>query len=198
MSEVVCCRMDQYEEFFEEVPDQEEEVGVVPPIPVVAVAPLNVEVAEIPDNPESPSPEPFPAASPPVASPAVASPPRSPVGDVTSFLGFYTYDDLTELEQWTVDSRAARVDPTSRSDEPDVSPILKTFFRCVFGTQWEVKLIRDSGEVLIEHLKAYLVGYNQLTSFNRRQWLRLLPAWTAQERREQLGAHADAGGFWVV
>ena len=67
--------MDHHEEFFEEVSDQEEEVGVVPPIPVVAVAPLNVEVAEVPDNPESPSPEPSPAPSPPVASPPVASPP---------------------------------------------------------------------------------------------------------------------------
>ena len=72
MSEVVCCRMDQYEQYFEEVSDQVEEVGVVPPIPVVSVAPLNVKVAEIPDNPASPSLEPSPDASPPVASPPVA------------------------------------------------------------------------------------------------------------------------------
>ena len=113
-------------------------------------------------------------------------------------MGFYTYDNLTELEQWTVDSRAARADPTSRIDQPYVSPNIKTFLRYVFGMQWVVKLIRDSSEVLIEQLKAYLAGYNQLTSFNCRQWLRLFPAWTAQERREQLGALADAGGFWVV
>ncbi len=31
-------------------------------------------------------------------------------------------------------------------------------------------------------------------SFNRRQWLRLFPAWTAQERRDQLEVLADAGG----
>ena len=198
MSEVVCCRMDHYEEYFEEVSDQEEEIGVVPPIPVVAVAPLNAEVAEIPDNLESPTPEPSPAASPTVASSPVASPPGLPVGGVTSFMGFYTYDDLTVFEKWTVDSRASRADPTSRIDEPDVSPNLKTFIRYVFGTQWRVKLIRESGEVLIEQLKAYLAGYNQLTSLNRRQLLRLFPAWTAQERREQLGALADAGGFWVV
>ena len=196
--EVVCCRMDHYEEHFEEVSKQEEEVGVVPPIPVVVVAPLNVEVAEIPENPESPSPEPSPAASPPVASPNVASPPGSPVGSVTSFMAFYTYDDLTELEQWTVYSRASRADPTSRTDEPEVSPNLKTFLCYVFGTQWEVKLIRESGEVLIEQLKAYSAGYNQLTSFNCRQWLRMSPAWTAQEKPEQLGALTDAGGFWVV
>ena len=194
--------MDQHEEFYEEVWD--EEVQVVPPAPVGVVVPLNVEVPEIPDNPESPSPQPSPVSSggsSPVAvggpSP-VASPPGSPVGDATSFMGFYTHDDLTEFEQWTADSRAARANPTSRIEEPDISPNLKTFLRYVYGTQWEVKLIRESGEVLIEQLKAYLAGYNQLTSFNRRQWLRLFPAWTAQERRQQLGALADAGGFWVV
>ena len=97
-----------------------------------------------------------------------------------------------------MDARAARRDPNSRIEEPNVSPNLKVFLRYVYGTQWEVKLIHESGEVLIEQLKAYLAGYNQLTSFNRRQWLRLFPAWTAQERRDQLGALAEAGGFWVV
>ena len=194
--------MDQYEEFYEEVSD--EEVQVVPPAPVAVVVPLNVEVLEIPDNSESPSPQPSPVSSggsSPIAAGGpspVASPPGSPLGVATAFMGFYTNDDLTELEQWAVDSRAARANPTSRIEEPDVSPNLKTFLRYVYGTQWEVKLIRESGEVLIEQLKAYLAGYNQLTSFNRRQWLRLFPAWTAQERRDQLGALADAGGFWVV
>ena len=83
-------------------------------------------------------------------------------------------------------------------EEPEVSPNLKIFLHYVYGTQWEVELIRESGEVLIEQLKAYLAGYNQLTSLNRRQWLRLFPAWTAQERRDQLRALADAGGFWVI
>ena len=113
-------------------------------------------------------------------------------------MGFYSHDDFAELEQWTVDSRAARADPTSRIEEPDVSPNLKTFLRYTLAKQWEVKLIRESGDVLMEQLKAYLAGYNQLTSFNCRQWLRLFPAWTAQERREQLEVLADAGGFWVV
>ena len=79
-----------------------------------------------------------------------------------------------------------------------MSPNLKTFLRYTLGTQWEVKLVRESREVLIEPLRSHLAGYNQLTSFNRRQWLRLFPAWTAQERREQLEVLADAGGFWVI
>ena len=198
--------MDQYEEYHEEVSD--EEVEVVPPAPVAVVGPLNVEVQEIPDNPESPSPQPSPVSSggssggsSPVAAggpPPPVPPPGSPGRDATSFMGFYTYDDLAELEQWSVDARAARADPATRIEEPEVSPNLKVFLRYVYGTQWEVKLVRESGEVLIEQLKAYLAGYNQLTSFNRRQWLRLFPTWTVQERRDQLGVLADAGGFWVI
>ena len=198
-----CCRMEQPEEFFEESSD--EEVQVV--LPAVQVDPLNVEVAEIPDNPESPSPQPSPVSphpspalqhSPLVGGPPVPPPPSSPREDSSSFMNFYTYDDLSELEQWTVDARAARRDPAARIEEPEVSYNMKNFLIYVYGRQWEIKLLRESGEVLIEQLKAYLAGYNQLTSFNRRQWLRLFPAWTAQERRDQLETLAEAGGFLVI
>ena len=103
-----------------------------------------------------------------------------------------------ELEQWAVDARATRGYPTSRIEERDVSPILKTILRYTLGAQWEVKLIRESGEVLIEQLRPCLAGYNQFTSFSRRQWLRLFTPWTDQERREQLDVLANAGGFWVL
>ena len=116
----------------------------------------------------------------------------------SSFMNFYTYEDLAELEQWTVDARAARRDPAARIEEPEVSYNLKIFLIYVYGRQWEIKLLRESGEVLIEQMKAYLAGYNQLTGFNRRQWLRLFLAWTAQERRDQLETLADAGGFLVI
>ena len=189
--------MEQPEEFFEESSD--EEVQVV--LPAVQVDPLNVEVAEIPDNPESPSPQPSPVSpqlSSLVGGPPVPPPPSSPREDLSSFMNFYTYDDLAELEQWTVDARAARRDPTARIEEPEVSYNLKIFLIYVYGRQWEIKLLRESGEVLIEQMKAYLAGYNQLTGFNRRQWLRLFPAWTAQERQDQLETLADAGGFLVI
>ena len=73
-------------------------------------------------------------------------------------MGFYTQDVVAELEQWTVDARATRRDPAARIEEPEVSTNLNTFLRYVYGTQWEVKLIRESGEVLIEQLKASLAG----------------------------------------
>ena len=198
-----CCRMEnneQPEEFFEESSDEE----VV--LPAVQVDPLNVEVAEIPDNPESPSPQsaspnPSPASSQPsplIGGPPMPPPPSSPREMSGSFMNFYTYSDLDELKQWAVGARAARRDPAARIEEPEISYNLKIFLKYVYGLQWEIKILRESGDVLIDQMKAYLAGYNQLTGFNRRQWLRLFPAWTAQERRDQLETLADAGGFLVI
>ena len=209
-SKISCCRMEQPEELVEEFVEEssDEEVQVV--LPVVQVEPLNVEVAGIPDNPESPSPQldtpqPSPASaggspqhSPLVGGPPMPPTPASPREDSTSFMNFYTYEDLTELKQWAVGARAARRDPAARIEEPEVSYNLKIFLKYVYGMQWEIKLLRESVDVLIDQTKAYLAGYNQLTSFNRRQWLRLFPAWTAQERRDQLEVLADAGGFLVI
>ena len=201
--------MDHQEEFFEESSD--EEVQVV--VPAAQVDPLNVEVAEIPDNPESPSPQPSPVVpqaspassggaspqhSPLLGGPPMPPPPSSPREDATSFMNLYTYSDLDELKQWAVGARAARRDPAARIEESEVSYNLKIFLTYVYGRQWEIKLLRESGDVLIEQMKAYLAGYNQLTGFNRRQWLRLFPAWTAQEKRDQLEVLADAGGFLVI
>ena len=85
---------EEYEEYFEAESDNEvepqEEVGVVAPMPVEI--PLEVQVGPVADNPASPSPQ---TPSPPVPSP----PQGSPVGDATSFMGFYTHDDVVDLEQ---------------------------------------------------------------------------------------------------
>ena len=190
------------EEFIEESSDEEVELV----LPVAQVDPLNVEVAGIPDNPESPSPQspsplPSPASpqhSPLIGGPPMPPPPSSPREMSGSFMNFYTYSDLDELKQWAVGARAARRDPAARIEEPEISYNLKIFLKYVYGLQWEIKILRESGDVLIDQMKAYLAGYNQLTGFNRRQWLRLFPAWTAQERRDQLETLADAGGFLVI
>ena len=195
-SKVACCRMESEDDFYEEVSDQEEEAPVIPPVPivpVVAVAPLNVELSEFPNNPESPSPGP---SSP--ASSGGLSPPASAPGDLPYFMQFHTSDDLAEVEQWVVDARAARNQPEKRVEEPEILHNLKVFLKFTLGPQWELKLLYQSGEVLLDQLRAYLAGYNQLTSFNRRQWLRLFSAWTVQEKREQLELPANAGGFWVL
>ena len=119
--------MDQYEEYYEEVSDNEvepheEEVGVVAPMPVEI--PLKVQVGAVADNPASPSP------SPQTPSPPVPSPPQgSPEGVAKSFMGSYTHDDVVELEQWTVDARAARTNPSIRIEEPELSPNLKVLLR---------------------------------------------------------------------
>ena len=101
--------MDLDVEYFEENSDTEVEieheevvVGFVAPQPVNI--PLEVVVPGVADNPESPSP---PPASP---SPVLGSPPHQP-GDAPSFMGFFTSDDLIDLEQWAVDAQSLRGTP---------------------------------------------------------------------------------------
>ena len=125
-----------HEDFFEEISEdeveveqQEEVVGIVAPLPAAIL--LEVQLAPPADNPQSPS------VSPQTPSPQVLSPPQgATVGDATSFMGFYTHDDVVDLEQWTVDLMAAQINPAIRIAEPDVSPNLKTFLRFVLGAQW--------------------------------------------------------------
>ena len=113
-------------------------------------------------------------------------------------MGSYTHDDMVDLEQWTVDARAARTNPAIRFEEPEVSPKPKNVFEIYFRGTMGGKAGSGIGGSFDRKLRAYLAGYNQLTRFNRRQWLRLFPAWTAQEKREQLEVLADAGGFWII
>ena len=70
-------------------------------------------------------------------------------------MGFYTHDDIIDLEQWALDAWAARANANTRLEEPVVSPNLKTFLRYTLVTQWEVKLVRVSGEVLKEQLGVF-------------------------------------------
>ena len=135
----------------------EDEVEVAPQPVEIA---LEVQVVLMADNPESPSP------SPPIPSPEVPSPPQSPVGNLPSFMDFCTLDDLAELEQRVVNSRAARSYPELRVEEPEFSRNLKVFLRVMWGQQWELKFLRQSGEVLFKQLRAYLAGYTELTNFN--------------------------------
>ena len=102
-----------------EVEQQKEVVVVVAPLPFAI--PFEVQVAPPADNPQSPSPS-LQTPSPPVPS----SPQVSPLGDASSFMGFYTHDDVVDLEQWTVDARAAKTNPATRIEEPAISPNSKT------------------------------------------------------------------------
>ena len=86
-------------------------------------------------------------------------------------------------------------DPNLRVEEPESEQNLKTFLRVMLGTKWELKLLRESWEVLFRQFRAYLAGYKLLTSFKRRQWLGLFPDWTVTVRREQLALLANSGGF---
>ena len=194
----------QYEEYFEENSDNELQVeheqvvvNVVAPQPINI--PLEVVIPGVADNPESPSPSPQSSPEPsPAVSPAASPGPGSPqpqFGDAPSFMGFFTADDVPDLEQRAVDAQSLRGTPDLRLEEPEISANLKTFLKFVWGHHGELKFIQPAGEVLICKLRAYLAGYHLLTSFNRRQWLRLFPAWTVQERREQWELLAASGGL---
>ena len=134
--------------------------------------------------------------SPGTPSPvALSPPPVFPVGDALFFMRFYTGDDLVNLEKWAVVFRGLRRTPDFHIEEPEISPNLKTFLRFIIGVHWELKLVHPAGEVLICQLRAYFAGYNLLTSFSGRQWLRLFPDRTLAEKREQLELLANSGGF---
>ena len=137
-----CCRMDQYEEHLQEVPEDEVEVGQQKEMvgivaPQLMNIPLEVQVVHA-DNPESPSP------SPACPSPVLGSSPQQP-GDAPSFVGIFTSDDLIELKQWAVDAQSLRGTPDLRLEDPEISPTLKTFLRYIWGLQWEHKFIQPSG-----------------------------------------------------
>ena len=94
--------MDSDEYYKEEEVEAGEEVvvGVVEPQPVEI--PLEVQVAPLAEQPESPF-----LVSPGTPLLVTPSPPQhSPVGDAPSFMGFYSTDDITQLEQWAVDARS--------------------------------------------------------------------------------------------
>ena len=102
-SKISCCRMEQPEELVEEFVEEssDEEVQVV--LPVVQVEPLNVEVAGIPDNPESPSPQldsphpsPASAGGSPQHSPLIGGPPHASASGLSEE-GFYLLYELLYL-----------------------------------------------------------------------------------------------------
>ena len=113
-------------------------------------------------------------------------------------MGFYSSDDIDDLEYWAKRSRDLRMVSGSFAEDPEISDNLKLFLRYTLGPQWQFKLIHPAGEVLIFQLRAYLRGYELLTPFNRRQWLRLFSAWTVSERLEQLELLANSGGLQII
>ena len=112
-------------------------------------APLEVEVPEIPENPESPQP------SPGSPSPVFVI----PEGDVSTFMDFYSLDDLVDLEEWARRSRELRGTPDYVMVEPGISDNLRLFLRYTEGAQWQYKLIGTLQEkYLVFQLRAYLKG----------------------------------------
>ena len=166
------------EDFYEEVSDQEVEVGqqedVVTAGAVAAVAPLDVELLEVPDNTESPSP-------------ALS-------GDGELLRTIYDWSELQLLKDWMEHIRFMRGGVGYLVVEPSITPRFKGFPQFLYGLQWEDKFL-SGGKMLLAQLGAYISGYSLLTGFQRSQWDRLFPAWTSAELRSQLKKIAETGGF---
>ena len=148
---------------------------------------LQVEVAA-PGSPESPKPSP--------GSPSPVF--EVPEGDASTFMGLYSLDDIVDLEKWARRSREVRGTAEYVLVEPGISGNLRPFLRYTEGSQWQYKVVHPSGEVLLFQLRSYIKGFELLTPFNRRQWVRLFSAWTLFERREQLELLANSGGFIII
>ena len=87
--------------------------------------PLQVEVGQ-PGSPESPEPSPLSSPEPVFQMPA---------GDTLHFMGFYSSDDIDDLEYWAKRSRDLRMGSGSFEEDPEISDNLKFFLRYTLGPQ---------------------------------------------------------------
>ena len=149
--------------------------------------PLEVEVGA---QGSSQSPEPSPGSRSPVF--------EVPEGDASPFMGFFSLDDLVDLQDWARRSRELRGTADYVMVEPGISDKLRLFSKYTEAAQWQFKLVHPSREVLLFQLRAYLKGFELLTPFNHRQWVRLFSVWTLSERRKQLELLANSGEFIVM
>ena len=143
----------------------------------VFLAPLNVEVQEVPDNPESPSP--------------------ALCDDGEIFKIIYDRAELMLLEDWMEHTRFMRGGLGYIIVELLITERFKVFLQFLHGPQWEDKILRGD-EMPLGQLDAYVSGYSLLRGCQRSQWDRLFPAWTSAELRSHLVKLDEAGGFIEV
>ena len=171
--------------FYEE--ESENEQGVVGPINIK----VNVNLEE---SPESPPPGP-PSPVLPQPIPLGELPPVWELpDDVTNFLNFYTRMDITELKNWADITRECINEEGYFVEEPMISQNLAAFLLQFYGHQWELKFLRLSAEVIFEQLFAYIKGYAELTSINRRLLRQQFESWPMEEKTKQLRLLAESGG----
>ena len=91
--------------------------------------PLEVEVGAQ-GSPESP--DPFPGSPSPVF--------EIPQGDASTFMEFYSLDDLVDLEVWVRRSRELRVTDDYVTIEPVISENIKLFLKYTLGAQWQYNI----------------------------------------------------------
>ena len=95
-------------------------------------------------------------------------------------MNIYARAELLLLKGWMEQTWIMRGEVGYLVVLPLISERLKTFLRVLYGPQWKAKFLR-TGEMLLAQLGAYVSGYSGLTGFQREQWDRLFPVWTAVE-----------------
>ena len=105
-------------------------------------------------SPESPDPSP--------GSPSPVF--EEPEGDASTFMGFYSLENLVDLEN---SSRELRRTEEYVMADPEISDNLPLFLKYTQGAQWQYELVHPSLEVLLFQLRAYLKGFELRTRFNR-------------------------------
>ena len=85
---------------------------------------------------------------PPEPSPGSPSPVfEEPAGDASTFMGFYSLDDLVDLEDWARRSRELRGTADYVMMEPGNSNRLRLFLKYTEGAQGQYKLAHPSVEI---------------------------------------------------
>ena len=145
-------------------------VAEPPSVPVVGIDfPLVLDLEEPVESPPPPAESPSPAMS----------------DDEDVFMNIYDRAEVLLIKDWMERTRITRREVEYLFVSALISERLKTFLRVLYGPQWEAKFLRG-GETLLAQLGACVSGYSGLTGFQREQWDRQFPVWTAVGLRAQL------------
>ena len=83
-------------------------------------------------------------------------------------------------------------------EQPMISQNLAAFLQQYYGHEWEIKLLRQTAEVIFEQLLAYIKGYAKLTNLNRWLLRQQFDSWPMGEKTKQLRVLAESGGFLAI
>ena len=179
--------------FYEESSSDEEQEGTGP-------ININVEV-NLEEPPESPPPGPPSPAPAPVPQQVPVEEPElgwELPDNGENFLNCFTRQDVLELKNWALETRARLSEEGYVVVAPIISQNFVGYLLENYGPQWELEFLRPAAWPVFERLMAYVVGYAKLTSYNKQLLRGLYYTWSVEERAERLRSLAESGGFLEI